>query len=78
MPRQYTRQPLSLEEGNRLIQVCDTLRERQVLVILLETGLRVSERAQLTQQNILWQERCVAIQGKGGRLGSARNAGCCR
>jgi hypothetical protein len=41
MPRQYTREPLSRDEGNRLIQACDTLRERQVILILLDTGLRV-------------------------------------
>jgi integrase/recombinase XerD len=69
MPRQYTREPLSLEEGNRLIQACETLRERQVILILLDTGVRVSELAQLTKQNILWQERRLAIQGKGGPSG---------
>src|SRR6267142_1508352 len=69
MPRQYTREPLSNDEGNRLIQACDTLRERQVILILLDTGLRVSELAQLTKQNILWQERRLAIHGKGGPSG---------
>jgi integrase/recombinase XerD len=56
MPRQYAREPLSSDEGTRLIQACETLRERQVILILLDTGLRVSELAQLTKQNILWQE----------------------
>jgi hypothetical protein len=28
MPRQYAREPLSSDEGNRLIQACETLRER--------------------------------------------------
>jgi integrase len=51
MPRQYTREPLSLEEGNRLIQACDTLRARQVIGSLLETGLRVSELAQFTKHD---------------------------
>jgi integrase/recombinase XerD len=69
MPRQYTREPLSLEEGNRLIQACESLRERQVILILLDTGLRVSELAQLTKHHILWQERRLAIQGKGGPSG---------
>jgi integrase/recombinase XerD len=69
MPRQYAREPLSSDEGNRLIQACDTLRERQVILILLDTGLRVSELAQLTKQNILWQERQLAIHGKGGPYG---------
>ena len=53
MPRQYAREPLSSDEGNRLIQACETLRERQVILILLDTGLRVSELARLTKQNIL-------------------------
>ena len=69
MPRQYAREPLSSDEGNRLIQACETLRERQVILILLDTGLRVSELAQLTKQNILWQERRLAIHGKGGPYG---------
>lgn len=69
MPRQYAREPLSIDEGTRLIQACDTLRERQVILILLDTGLRVSELAQLTKQHILWQERRLAIQGKGGPSG---------
>src|SRR5262245_16843851 len=60
---------LSLEEGNRLIQACETLRERQVILVLLDIGLGVSELAQLTTQNILWQERRLAIQGKGGPSG---------
>jgi integrase len=68
MPRQYAREPLSLEEGNRLIQACETLRERQVILILLDTGLRVSELAQLTKHNILWQERRCAERGAGGRV----------
>jgi integrase/recombinase XerD len=40
-----------------------------VILILLDTGLRVSELARLTKQNILWQERRLAIQGKGGPPG---------
>jgi integrase/recombinase XerD len=69
MPRQYAREPLSSDEGTRLIQACETLRERQVILILLDTGLRVSELARLTKQNVLWQERRLAIQGKGGPYG---------
>jgi hypothetical protein len=49
---QYTRDPLSLEEGNRLIQACESLRERQVIVILLDTRLRVSELAPLADAGL--------------------------
>jgi integrase/recombinase XerD len=69
MPRQYKREPLSTEEANQLIQACETLREKQVIMTLLDTGLRVSELARLTKQNILWQERRLAIYGKGGPYG---------
>ena len=71
MPRQYQREPLSPEEANRLIQACETLREKQVVMTLLDTGLRVSELARLTKQNILWQERRLAIYGKGGPRANA-------
>ena len=57
--------PSPSDEGNRLIQACETLCERQVILILLDTGLRVSELAQLTTQNILWQERRLARPWEG-------------
>ena len=79
MPRQYAREPLSSDEGTRLIQACDTLRERQVILILLDTGLRVSELAQLTKQHILWQERRLGHPWEGWSvMASTRSAVCCR
>ena len=57
MPRQYTREPLASEEGNRLINARETLRVRQVILIQLDTVLRVSELAKLAKQGTLWQER---------------------
>ena len=57
MPRQYTREPLASEEGNRFINAGETLRVRQVILIQLDTVLRVSELAKLAKQDTLWQER---------------------
>ena len=40
-----------------------------MILILLDTGLRISELAQLTTRNIMWQARRLAIHGKGGPSG---------
>jgi integrase/recombinase XerD len=69
MQRQYKREPLSNEETSHLINACETLREKQIILILLDTGLRVSELENLSKNNILWQEHRLVIYGKGGIYG---------
>lgn len=53
-----------------LANACKTLRERFIIWSLLDTGVRVSELAGLTRQNIQWQERRIIVFGKGGPYGS--------
>ena len=69
MPYQYKREPLSDDEVNRLTNACDTFREKFVIWTLLDTGLRLSEFADLKKDNILWQERRLVVYGKGGPYG---------
>ncbi|RLE08532.1 phage integrase family protein [Candidatus Aerophobetes bacterium] len=69
MPYQYKREPLSDDEVNRLTNACDTFREKFVVWTLLDTGLRLSEFANLKKENIQWQERRLVIYGKGGPYG---------
>jgi len=69
MPYQYKREPLSDEEVNRLVNACDTFREKFVIWTLLDTGLRLSEFADLKKENIWWQEKRLVIYGKGGPYG---------
>jgi len=69
MPYQYKREPLSDDEVNRLTNACDTFREKFVVWTLLDTGLRLSEFADLKKENIQWQERRLVIYGKGGPYG---------
>jgi len=69
MPYQYKREPLSDDEVDRLINACDTFREKFVVWTLLDTGLRLSEFADLKKDNIQWQERRLVIYGKGGPYG---------
>ena len=70
MPYQYKREPLTQEEANRLANKCETHEERLVVWTLLDTGLRVSELAKLTRDNLDWQIHRIMIYGKGGPYGS--------
>lgn len=69
MPYQYKREPLNDDEVNQLTNVCETFRDKFVTWTLLDTGLRLSEFAELTKDNIQWQERRLVIYGKGGPYG---------
>lgn len=69
MKRQYKREPLSQEEANRLANACETHQEKLIVWTLLDTGLRVSELAGLTKENIDWQNHRLIIFGKGGPYG---------
>jgi integrase/recombinase XerD len=69
MTYQYKREPLSIEEADRLFSVADTLQEKLCVYGLLETGLRVSELAGLNKQQIQWQQGAIRIKGKGGPYG---------
>ncbi len=68
MAYQYKREPLNDDEVNRIINACDIFREKFVVWMLLDTGLRLSEVADL-KKNIQWQERRLVIYGKAGSYG---------
>jgi integrase/recombinase XerD len=66
---QYKREPLSVEEADRLLNAAQTVEEKLCVWGLLETGLRVSELASLNRDKIQWQQRAIRIEGKGGPFG---------
>lgn len=66
---QYKREPLSNDEADRLINSTKTFQEKLIISTLLDTGLRVSELASLTKDNIQWQEHRLIVYGKGGPYG---------
>jgi len=70
MPYQFKREPLTPDEANRLASVCETYPERLIVWTLLDTGLRVSEFAGLTRDQIDWQNHRLMIYGKGGMYGT--------
>ena len=69
MPYQYKREPLNDDEVNRLTNACETFKEKFVIWTFLDTGMRLSEFAGLTKDNIQWQERRFVVYGKGGPYG---------
>lgn len=69
MTYQYVREPLRAEEADKLCHACQTLEEKLIIWTLLDTGLRVSELCDLAPQRILWQQKALRINGKGGPFG---------
>jgi integrase/recombinase XerD len=69
MSYQYKREPLSIEEADRLLSAAKTPEEKLCVWGLLETGLRVSELADLSRDQIQWQQRAIRVKGKGGPYG---------
>lgn len=69
MTYQYVREPLTINDADKLSNLCETTEEKLIIWTLLDTGLRVSELCALTPQNILWQQKALSIRGKGGPYG---------
>ncbi len=63
---QYKREPLAQDEADALANTCRTARERLVVWLLLDTGLRASELVSLARESIQWQEQRLMVYGKGG------------
>jgi integrase/recombinase XerD len=72
MPYQYTREPLSAEEADRLAAACSTPQEKLVIWTLLDTGLRVAELCSLKSSSVQWQQKTLRIKGKSGANGKTK------
>ena len=50
MAYQFKREPLTPVEADKLYQACNSVQEKLIIWILLDTGLRVSELCSLTRK----------------------------
>jgi integrase/recombinase XerD len=65
MPRKrHKREPLILEDQNRLANACVTMKEKLVVFTLLDTGLRVEEFCNMKKENIDWTRHEIIVYGK--------------
>ena len=64
---EYKREPLEEDESQALRNYCHCFEEEMVINILLDSGMRVSELANLREENISWQRNCINIIGKGNK-----------
>ena len=62
---QYKREPLPNQDLTKLINSAQTPIEKIIIYTLADTGIRVSELANLEKENIQWQERRIVVYGKG-------------
>tara|TARA_Y100000310_G_C20693161_1_gene823705 strand:- start:1485 stop:1988 length:504 start_codon:yes stop_codon:yes gene_type:complete len=63
----YKREPLEEFEIEALKKACNSFEEELIVNVLLETGMRVSELANLRKDQISWQRDCITTIGKGGK-----------
>lgn len=64
MRRQHKREPLTLEETDRLEKACSTMRDKLVVWTLLDSGMRVEELCNLDKLNIDWFHHSILLHGK--------------
>ena len=63
----YKREPLEKDEILALRKACSNFEEELIINVLLETGMRVSEFAKLSNDQISWQRGCITTIGKGNK-----------
>ena len=56
-------------DQHKLVDACKTFEEKFVVLVFLDTGLRVSEFCNLKKEAINWQENNFRVYGKGGPYG---------
>lgn len=67
MNRRHKRLPLDPPEADALWLACRDERDKLIVAVLLETGIRVAEFCSLTPESILWQQDRLSVRGKGDK-----------
>ena len=56
---------LSSEEVRKLIDICSKLRDKAIIALFTESGLRLAELTNIKASDIDWQNRIIRVLGKG-------------
>ncbi|MFC1897761.1 tyrosine-type recombinase/integrase [Chloroflexota bacterium] len=62
---------LTLEQLDLLIDQAECIRDKAIVSLFADSGLRLSELANINQQNIDWQHRLIKVICKGNKEGYA-------
>ena len=66
-PSSPAKEPFSDDDLKRLLAACRTARERALVLVLLDTGLRPAELLRMRSEHIDWKRGMVRVLGKRGR-----------
>ena len=62
---------LTIEQLDYLMEQAETIRDRAIISLFADSGLRLSELANINPHNIDWQHRLIKVWCKGGKEGLA-------
>lgn len=62
---------LTPEQLDYLIEQADTIRDKAIISLFADSGLRLSELATINPHNFDWQQRLIKVKCKGGKEGYA-------
>jgi integrase/recombinase XerD len=65
VPSQHRREPLSRSEAQQLVRAAEDARERCILRVLLDTGLRASEFNRITPDDFNYDMGVLTVRGSG-------------
>ena len=66
-PSHVAKQPFSRDELTRLLAACRKTQERAVLLLLIDTGLRLAEITGIRLADIDFENETMRVRGKGGK-----------
>lgn len=62
-------QPLDPDELAALLKACSNERDRLIILLLVYSGVRISEFAGMTAEDVDWKSGTITIRGKGDVMG---------
>jgi integrase/recombinase XerD len=64
MTEKMIKEPLTVEEVDRICNACNNFKEKLIIWVLIDTGLRVSEFHDLKAENIMWYQSAIRVKSK--------------
>jgi site-specific recombinase XerD len=66
-PKTQPKRPYTIEQSRALLAACLNPRDRALLLVLADTGIRISELLRMESEDVDWAEGTALIHGKGAK-----------